>query len=114
MAPEVIRAGGASYEGQKADLWSAGVMLYVMLFGSYPFGGLHVNKPGSANTLKIINSILSGVWSMPNSSTISPSCLQLLQCLLVINPDERITMEDLMKDPWFLTDLPPEVRLSLP
>lgn len=38
MAPEI--AGKTSYEGWQVDMWSCGVLLYVMLCGSYPFRGL--------------------------------------------------------------------------
>ena len=38
LAPEVVRAAAAArYDGRAADVWSAGVMLYTMLFCRYPF-----------------------------------------------------------------------------
>ena len=36
-APEVISASRKRYDGRQADVWSCGVMMYVMLFHSYPF-----------------------------------------------------------------------------
>lgn len=37
-APEVMFYNKRFYDGKKADVWSSGVMLYVMLFCTYPFG----------------------------------------------------------------------------
>ena len=56
MAPEVADAG-EQYDGAGVDVWSCGVMLYVMIVCNYPFG--HDGARGAATTLHIRQSCYS-------------------------------------------------------
>ena len=58
MAPEVILGRGYTYH---CDYWSAGVILYKMFYGSYPFGN------ESFNCVDIYNSILNSTYKFPCS-----------------------------------------------
>jgi serine/threonine protein kinase len=49
-------------------------------------------------------------WSIPNGIEISAECRDLLTRMLVRNPDERITMAEIHRHPWFIANLPVEVR----
>jgi calcium-dependent protein kinase len=91
MAPEVINC---SYN-EKCDLWSCGVILYILLCLSPPFPG--------GSSLEIQNRIKSGIYDLSGSEwdDVSDSAKNLIDGLLKINVDKRLTAEDALKHEWF-------------
>lgn len=108
MAPEVLRsANERGYDARKADVWSCGVVLYVMLVGYYPFSS---SKPSDgtkrakeATKFKILNL----EYDLP--SFLSPSVKSLLSNILN-TVDKRYSMEEILQDPWFLTSFPDQAK----
>eukprot|EP00798_Chlamydomonas_sp_ICE-L_P014034 gene14034-19972_t len=111
MAPEVINTTSA-YDGKAADIWSCGVMLYVMLFGSYPFKSSKKDSQTEAQqNLSIMNQILAmEILTIPQGSKISGECRDLLH-RMIVDKDKRIKMEDLLQHPWFTEKLPPNALI---
>ncbi|KAI8468224.1 MAG: Snf1-like ser/thr protein kinase [Monoraphidium minutum] len=110
MAPEIIKATG-NYDGKLADIWSCGVMLYVMLFGQYPFetqvpGGPKMEADRRIRTM--MDRIVNMQWTVPDGVVISAECRDLLGRMLVRDPDNRITMAQIHGHPWFTANLPAE------
>lgn len=83
--------GGKSYNGASVDIWSCGIILFAMVCGYLPFE--------DADTNKLYKKILAGQIYYP--SRVSPQFVDLMQKLLEINPDKRISIEDLEEHPWF-------------
>lgn len=103
LAPEVLTS--PSYDGKTADIWSSGVMLFIMLTGTFPFWRRGDEKANSIVRLQqIFPRILAADYRPPPSS---PECLSLLKALLTPDPDHRITLPQIMCHPWFIKDLPP-------
>lgn len=96
IAPEVFSR--KEYDGKIADVWSCGVTLYVMLVGAYPFE----DSEDPRNFKKTITRILSVQYSIPSYVYISKDCKHLLSRIFVSDPDERISIEEIKKHPWFL------------
>lgn len=89
VAPEVLKEKG--YDGYLADIWSCGVILYVMLAGQPPF---------QDDSLKgLFEKIEGGAYSFPPH--FSPEAKKFISKLLVVNPRKRATMKDVLADPWF-------------
>lgn len=107
-APEVITTlPGKSYDGKIADVWSAGVMLYTMLFARYPFERSEDKALSPTDrTQKVLRRIIAVDYEIPSSPAISADCKDLMKKLLVKDPQERLTLHQVMHHPWFLKDLP--------
>lgn len=95
-APE---CASGHYNGQQADMWSCGVVLYVMITGKLPWD----SKMQGDLRMKMEK----GVDEVPG---ISDECNQLIKMLLNIDPDQRPTARDVLTGPWLSTS--PDKLLS--
>ncbi|OIS96115.1 PREDICTED: CBL-interacting serine/threonine-protein kinase 5-like [Nicotiana attenuata] len=92
IAPEIIRNKG--YDGGKADIWSCGVILYVLLAGCLPFRDF--------NLMNLYRKIFKAEYRFP--PWLSTEAKRLISKILVPNPQKRISITGIMKDPWFRKD----------
>eukprot|EP00803_Ostreobium_quekettii_P003187 evm.model.scf_1919.2 EVM.evm.TU.scf_1919.2 scf_1919:15986-18206(-) len=109
LAPEIVNMKkGGTYDGKAVDIWSCGVVLYVMLFRSFPFEReCDRTLDMKAAMLALMERIVKSDYSVPSESTVSASCLDLLGKILTPDPAQRITVEGIINHPWYQTDLPP-------
>ena len=92
MAPEVFNGVGASYP---ADVWAVGVVVFVLLFGQYPFG------PGNSTRDEMILDIRENPPVFPDhKAIISEELRDLLMKIFDKNPDKRITAWQALKHRW--------------
>lgn len=89
MAPEVIQE---TYT-DKCDLWSFGVVMFILLFGHYPFVGHKADKTAAIMRGKF--GVKPHAWER-----ISPDARDFIQKLLAVNPDKRLSAPDALKHPW--------------
>lgn len=94
VAPEVIGKNG--YDGAKADIWSCGVILYVLLAGFLPFQ--------DDNLVAMYRKIYRGDFKCP--PWFSPEARRLITKLLDPNPSTRITISKIMDSSWFKKSAP--------
>lgn len=100
--PEVIR--GEKYDGRKADVWSCGVILYALLVGALPFD--------DDNLRQLLEKVKKGVFHIPHF--VSPECQNLLRGMIEVNPELRLTLEQIHRHSWVVVDSHGLVELELP
>ena len=91
MAPEVF---GKESDG-KCDIWSCGVVLYLLVTGKYPFNG--------KDQKEIIRNIKEGRFSFPEDiiDKLSNELRDLIKNCLQVNPAKRLSAKEALKHPIF-------------
>lgn len=93
-APEMFE--GKEYYGPATDIWSMGVVLYVLVCGAMPF---------DARTLHDLKqTVLAGKFRIPYF--MSEDCESLLRHMLVVDPNKRYTMNQIKLHKWIIQGEP--------
>ena len=95
QAPEVIKEEG--YQGYSCDIWSCGVILFFMMCGYLPFA--------TNTTEETYTRILNCQYNKDNKY-LTEGVKSLLRGILVVDPKNRMSMDDIIAHPWFRVDLP--------
>ncbi|XP_072981145.1 CBL-interacting protein kinase 16 [Typha angustifolia] len=102
VAPEVLRKKG--YDGARADLWSCGVVLYVLLAGFLPFQ--------HENVMRMYGKICKAEYQIP--PWVSGEARRLISRLLVVDPEKRISISEIKQLSWFKKGVSRPTPLSIP
>lgn len=98
QAPEIISAQALQYSGFKVDVWSAGVTLYLMIYGQYPFF--------DDTLLGLYDKILSEDLQIKQDKSIP--CQDVLNDLIVSMLDKvserRASVKEIFEHPWMKID----------
>lgn len=94
VAPEVLRR----CYGPEADIWSAGVIIYILLCGAPPFWG--------ETEEEILNEVSSASIDFTSDPwpKISDSAKDLVQKMLIRDPKKRLTAREVLCHPWVMVD----------
>lgn len=91
IAPEVLER---KEYGPECDVWSMGVILYILFVGGPPFHG--------RNDHEIYRSIRKGKFRYPRNCKVSSLARDLVAKMLVVDPKYRITVNGVLNHPWLI------------
>jgi serine/threonine protein kinase len=97
MAPEVLAK--KQYKAQEADLFAAGIILFVMITQHSPFTQA---DPTDRYYKLISQGRWEQFWNIYGQDTISDTFKDLFQKMMSYNPKDRLSLEEVKQHPWFM------------
>jgi serine/threonine protein kinase len=112
VAAELLKE--EAFDGYAVDLWSTGVMLFLLLLGTDALFEAPIPEDKKFKEICIHGNLKGalGKWD-ENAVTVSDEALDLLQCMLRADPRDRLSLMDVQAHAWVThTDTAPPARLS--
>jgi calcium-dependent protein kinase len=103
IAPEVLFE---KYD-EKCDVWSIGIIMYILLCGYPPFNG--------DSDTEILNRIKEGKFTFPKEEweNVSNDAKDLINCMLKYNPEERLSASDCLQHKWLTGQVQKKIDTKL-